>query len=51
MENADHAVAIAKWQLKQSVPAVLLSQHAARTHSPFKSLMEFGEAFRKMIAL
>jgi hypothetical protein len=50
MESADRAVAIVKIQQKPFVHHVQSLQHAVRTHLQYKSHMEFGEVFQKMIA-
>jgi hypothetical protein len=50
MENVAHVVATVKMQQKQSVPAVQFLCNAAHTRWQFKSHMEFGADFQKMIA-
>jgi hypothetical protein len=50
MENVDPAVAIAKMQRRQSAHHVRSSQLAAPTRYQYKSLMESGAVYLKMIA-
>jgi hypothetical protein len=50
MENVVRAVAIAKMLRRLSAQPALSSKHAAITRSLYKSHMEFGAVFQKMIA-
>jgi hypothetical protein len=51
MVNAGRVAAIAKMLLKPFASVAQFLMHAASTHSPFKSLMESGVVYLKMIAL
>jgi hypothetical protein len=50
MANADHVVAIARMQRRQSALLAQLSKLAAHTHSQCKSHTESGAVYLKMIA-
>jgi hypothetical protein len=50
MESADRAVAIVKIQQKLFVHHAQSLLHVEHMHLQYKSHMEFGEAYQKMIA-